>query len=116
MSSEDDSQKPSDRSSLGHDLSSRAFRFAEEAQSCIDMHHLSEMTQEAVSVVGMTAVASGIVSGPKRSGGDFFHFVNWPPDWLGMYLSQNYVDKDPVPRVGRSFLAHQYHGRNFSEA
>jgi DNA-binding CsgD family transcriptional regulator len=62
------------------------------------MHHLSEVTQEAISVVGMTAVASGIVSGPRRADGDLFHFVNWPVEWLELYLSKGYVDKDPVPR------------------
>ena len=98
MPSEHDSQTPFDRASLGHDFSSRAFRFAEDAQQCVDMQNLSEMTQEAVSIVGMTAVASGIVSGPKRAGGDLFHFVNWPVDWLELYLSQGYVNKDPVPR------------------
>jgi DNA-binding CsgD family transcriptional regulator len=93
-----DQQTPYGRSTLGHDFGSRAFRFAEDAQRCVDMRHLSEVAQDAVAIVGMTAVASGIVSGPKRTGGDPFHFVNWPVDWLELYLSEGYVDKDPVPR------------------
>ena len=84
--------------SLGHDLSLRAFQFGEDVQQCADMKSLSWVTQEAILTVGMTAVASGIVSGPRRAEGQMFHFVNWPEDWLALYLSHGYVDKDPVPR------------------
>ena len=84
--------------SLGHDLSSRAFRFAEDVLDCSDMDTLCQATQDAILTVGMTAVASGLVSGPRRVGDDVFHFVNWPADWLEIYLSHGYLDKDPVPR------------------
>ena len=93
-----ESETPSDRASLGRALRSRASRFVDDAQRCLHIGYLCQLTQDAVSVVGMTAVASGIVSGPRRADGDLFHFVNWPEDWLEQYLSQGYVEKDPVPR------------------
>jgi DNA-binding CsgD family transcriptional regulator len=63
-----------------------------------DMQSLCNATQVAASVVGMTVVACGIVSGPRRLDGNIFHFTTWPEDWLKLYISQGYLEKDPVPR------------------
>ena len=93
-----ESQPSAEVARLGYDLSSKAFRFAEEVLDCADMASLSKAAERAVLAVGMTAVASGLVNGPRRAGGEVFHFVNWPADWLEHYLSQGYLNKDPVPR------------------
>ena len=91
-------QTSTNNESLGFEFSARAFRFAEEAQDCPDMLQLADLTQEAASIIGMTAVASGVVSGPERIHGNLFHFENWPAEWLELYISRGYVDIDPVPR------------------
>lgn len=88
----------SENAPLDRELSLRAFRFAEEIQRSDDMQSLSQATEGAVLAVGMTAVASGLVSGPSRKDGRVFHFVNWPQDWLDLYIAEGYIDKDPVPR------------------
>jgi DNA-binding CsgD family transcriptional regulator len=83
---------------IERDLSAKAFQFAEAVQNCDDMQALSEATQAAIRSVGMTAVASGLVSEPRIAQGHIFHFVNWPVGWLELYEAEGYGNKDPVPR------------------
>ena len=52
----------------------------------------------ALAPFGMTAYASGMVSGPRSLGPTPFHFVHWPADWLALYEAQGFVRLDPLPR------------------
>ena len=89
---------PGETADLGRELSALAFRFAEEAAGCVEMQALSDRFQQAILPVGMSASASGMISGPKRVNDEVFHFVNWPKDWLALYEAEGFIHKDPVPR------------------
>ncbi len=59
---------------------------------------LSDAFAAAVEPLGMTAFASGMVSGPRALGDDPFHFVHWPSDWLDRYRAEGFVRIDPIAR------------------
>jgi DNA-binding CsgD family transcriptional regulator len=53
---------------------------------------------QAVAQLGMTAWASGMVSGPRAVSHSPFHFVHWAADWLALYQARGFVHIDPCPR------------------
>lgn len=53
---------------------------------------------EAVTPLGMTAAASGMVTGPRGLSDNPFHFVTWPPAWLEIYEARGFRAVDPIPR------------------
>ena len=91
-------EPPGEAADLGDVLSVRAFRFAEAVAGCSDIAQLSQAFQAVILTIGMTASASGMISGPKRASDDIFHFTNWPQDWRDLYEAEGFVHKDPVPR------------------
>ncbi len=82
---------------------------AEELGRCVfdymnvigDCHTQSRLERAASAEcarVGITALASGMVTGPKSTSGDPFHFTTWPDNWMRLYREQGWVEHDPVPR------------------
>ncbi len=67
-----------------------------EAQTSIDA--VATVVGAAIAPLGMTAWASGMVSGPRSLGASPFHFVHWPLAWLTLYEAQGFVRIDPLPR------------------
>ena len=59
---------------------------------------LADAFREAVEPLGMTASASGMVSGPRALSHQPFHFMNWPADWIALYQARGFLVKDPIPR------------------
>ncbi len=59
---------------------------------------LSATVGAALVPLGMTAYASGMVSGARSLSASPFHFVAWPDDWLRLYQAQGFVRIDPLPR------------------
>lgn len=53
---------------------------------------------QVIAPLGMTASASGMVSGPRALSAIPFHFTNWPADWTEIYRARGYVKIDPLPR------------------
>ena len=96
--------RPDDQASGSSDvelevaLSTRAFRFSLFIGRWDDLELIGETFQQEIRSLGMTASASGMVSGPKQTFDKMFHFVNWPADWLTLYEACGYVQLDPVPR------------------
>lgn len=80
------------------DLGACLLRFPEQMRLCETLQQIAEAFAAAVLPLGMTVSASGMVSGPKSLSANVFHFVNWPPAWLALYLERGYDKKDPVPR------------------
>jgi DNA-binding CsgD family transcriptional regulator len=66
------------------------------------MDELSAMVLRTIMPLGMTAAASGMVSGPKAASDKMFHFTNWPSDWLALYVASDFLLADPVPRWARN--------------
>ena len=66
------------------------------------MEDLAACVMTAIKPYGMTAAASGFVSGPKAASGNPFHFANWPKDWFSLYIAEEYLLADPVPRWARN--------------
>ncbi len=87
-----------DPADIGRELSALAFQFAEDIAGCVEMDALSARFQQAILPVGMSASASGMISGPRRVNDEVFHFTNWPLDWLELYQAEGYIHKDPAPR------------------
>jgi DNA-binding CsgD family transcriptional regulator len=59
---------------------------------------LAAMFGQAVGELGMTASASGMVSGARAVSAMPFHFMNWPPAWLAVYAERGFLQRDPIPR------------------
>ena len=62
------------------------------------MTNLSALFQRSIEIVGMTCSACGMVTGPKAVSANPFHFTNWPPAWMELYISSGFLDIDPLPR------------------
>lgn len=80
------------------DLGACLLQFPEQMRLCETLEQIAEVFASTILPLGMTASASGMVSGPKSLSANVFHFVNWPPEWLALYLARGYDKKDPVPR------------------
>ena len=64
---------------------------------CRSVNDVSTIMQREASA-GLTAVACGMVTGPKALSPDPFYFNNWPQGWLAMYKERAFFEKDAVPR------------------
>jgi len=65
------------------------------------MPKLAAELQSLIAPLGMTAAASGFVSGPKALSGDPFHFTTWPDTWVKLYMENDFLLMDPLPRWAR---------------
>ena len=65
---------------------------------CATPSQLERVASAACARVGITTIASGMVTGPKSTSGDPFHFNTWPDAWMRLYQSKGWVEQDPVPR------------------
>jgi len=84
------------------ELGVRALGFAVSASNLDSMVQLERSLLEAIAPMGMTAAASGLVSGPKADSPDQFHFAGWPADWAAYYTSHDFLLVDPLPRWARN--------------
>ncbi|MBS0378109.1 MAG: LuxR family transcriptional regulator [Proteobacteria bacterium] len=66
------------------------------------MADLAGAVMAAIKPFGMTAAASGLVSGAKAASREPFHFAHWPQAWIDRYLEQQYLLVDPIPRWARN--------------
>ena len=62
------------------------------------IEQLAGVFAEVVRPLGMSASASGMVSGARALSGNPFHFTNWPEAWLNLYLESGFAAIDPMPR------------------
>jgi DNA-binding CsgD family transcriptional regulator len=62
------------------------------------VEELARAFAEIIAPLGMTASASGMVSGPRGLSANPFHFINWPAAWLETYQARGFVKIDPLPR------------------
>lgn len=83
-------------------LAAAVFAFALKVSKIKSMPQVQAATTEAIAQLGLTAAASGIVSGPKASSPNAFHFSNWPADWIRLYVSEDFLLADPIPRWARN--------------
>lgn len=66
--------------------------------ACPSIASLAETFGLAIAKLGMTASASGMVSGPRAVTQSRFHFTNWPQEWIAAYGRLRLVERDPIPR------------------
>jgi DNA-binding CsgD family transcriptional regulator len=83
-------------------LAVEAFSFAILVSDCKKMSRLAAATTNAIAQLGLTAAASGMVSGPKAASGNPFHFSNWPENWVSLYIKEDFLLADPIPRWARN--------------
>ncbi len=65
------------------------------------MDELVDSLHKLLGRFGITAAASGFVSGPRAATGNPFHFANWPPEWIALYTAEEFLLADPLPRWAR---------------
>lgn len=68
------------------------------ADACATVVELGALAADTVGLVGMTAIACGMVTGPRVARDELFHFHTWPPAWLAHYVARGFMDHDPLPR------------------
>ncbi len=83
-------------------LGAQALDFILEIRKFESMPKLAAALQSLIVPLGVTAVASGFVSGPKAVSGMPFHFTNWPEDWVKLYMENDFLLLDPLPRWARA--------------
>jgi DNA-binding CsgD family transcriptional regulator len=76
--------------------------FALQARAFTAMDEVAAALQREIEPFGLTAAASGFVSGPRAASSNVFHFTNWPPDWIAHYRTQGYLTVDPLVRWARN--------------
>ena len=79
-----------------------ALAFAVETRGFDVMSDLVAALARLIAPLGITAAASGLVSGPKAASPNPFHFANWPEDWIALYMAQEFLLVDPIPRWARN--------------
>jgi DNA-binding CsgD family transcriptional regulator len=79
-------------------LGRRVIDFMGQIGACRTQSELEAAASAECARVGITALASGMVTGPKSTSGDPFHFTTWPASWMDLYRERNWVEQDPVPR------------------
>ncbi len=72
--------------------------YVEAIEKCRSIREVADVMQVEALRHGMTAVACGMVTGPKALTEDPFYFNNWPSDWMALYKSRGFIEKDAVPR------------------
>jgi len=86
----------------GIKLVETAWSFALDAKRVADMAELAAGLQKMIAPLGLRAAASGYVSGARATSGNPFHFANWPEDWIAVYVAEEFLFDDPLPRWARS--------------
>lgn len=72
-----------------------ASAFAAECERMATMDELARGVCALVAPFGYPNVASGRIG---RSGApETFHFANWDPEWVKLYMRRNFLRIDPVP-------------------
>jgi LuxR family quorum sensing-dependent transcriptional regulator len=80
------------------DLGSLVLSVSRALSACNTLDDLSEIFCTHIRPLGLTCAASGIVTGPRASSPNPFHFNNWPPEWRSEYAQEGYLHIDPLAR------------------
>ena len=83
---------------LSSRLADHMLRYAHDAEQCTTLEALGALAAASVGQAGMTAIASGMLTGRRVLGGDPFHFNNWPDAWRAHYQARGFMERDPLPR------------------
>src|ERR1700722_518004 len=83
------------------DFGHLAFDFIRKTRTLKGMSELATLAEAEIGRLGFTAIACGLVSGPKVISGRPFHFSNWPPEWAALYIKEEFLLIDPVVRWAR---------------
>ena len=70
----------------------------EQLQRSETVEVLAERFALLVKASGMTASASGMLTGPRGLSANPIHFRNWRADWLALYDERKYLAIDPLIR------------------
>ena len=79
-------------------LGAIALTFAIAAARCETLPSLCALATAAIAEVGMTALASGMITGPRVARHAALHFHTWSDAWLATYATRGFMDVDPLPR------------------
>ena len=70
-------------------------------KAVMECKNLTVLTQRVVAItydLRFTAVAGGMLTGPKAESGNLFYFNNWPETWLEVYQRSGILELDPIVR------------------
>jgi DNA-binding CsgD family transcriptional regulator len=84
------------------DLGHRAFAYAIAIRDETAMDGLVAKLRREIEPFGLTAAASGLISGPRAASLTPFHFTLWRQDWIDRYVAEDFLLLDPIPRWARN--------------
>jgi len=87
---------------LSNALGAGALRYALAVRDLTGLPALVAALQAAIAPLEITAAASGYVSGPRAASLRPFQLTTWPQAWLDIYLANDFLLVDPLPRWARS--------------
>jgi DNA-binding CsgD family transcriptional regulator len=79
-----------------------AIEFAVQSRSLMTVPDLTAALQAVILPLEITAAASGYISGPRAASLEPFHFTTWSQAWVKIYLENEFVLADPLPRWARA--------------
>ncbi len=80
------------------DFQGDVLMFSRAATRCETIEEVSTLIVQTTSPYGMTASASGLVTGPRAFSTNPSHFANWPQGWAELYETKALFFVDPVVR------------------
>lgn len=83
-------------------LGSAAMAFMLQARDMTTVAAVAALLDEFIIPLNITAAASGYISGPRASSLQPFHFANWPAAWIEIYMGNEFLLDDPMPRWARA--------------
>ncbi len=84
------------------ELGAEALRYALAIRTLADLLALTATLEAAIAPLEITAAASGYVSGPRAASLQPFQLTTWPQAWVDIYLANDFLLADPLPRWARS--------------
>jgi len=87
---------------LNAELGEGALRYALAVRELSGLPALAAALQSAIAPLEITAAASGYVSGPRAASLNPFQLTTWPQAWIDIYLANEFLLIDPLPRWARS--------------
>ena len=91
-----------DAASQDAGLGAAAIAFAEQSRRAEILADLTAALEAVILPLQITAAASGYISGPRAASLKPFHFTTWPEAWVKIYLENDFVLADPLPRWARA--------------
>jgi DNA-binding CsgD family transcriptional regulator len=83
-------------------LGAAAMAFMLQSRDATSVAEIAALLDDSILPLNITAAASGYISGPRAASLQPFHFANWPEAWMKIYMENEFLLADPLPRWARA--------------